>query len=163
MSDPTTDESFDELPKKSGSKTPLLIAGLLVVNLAGTGFVAMKVLGQHAPPAQTAAHEENPVDKQGPVVPIDPFVVNLNETGNSRYLKAAFELEMTGEDAVAALNHAKRPVRDDLLRYLSSLSVADTLGETGKAKIQEQILARVDKHLGGGRVRKLFFTEFVVQ
>ena len=90
-------------------------------------------------------------------------MVNLNEAGSSRYLKAQFELEMTGGTAVDELGESKREVRDEVLRYLSGLAVADTLGEEGKAKIQAEIVARVDKLLGGGRVRRLFFIDFVVQ
>jgi flagellar basal body-associated protein FliL len=54
-------------------------------------------------------------------------------------------------------------VRDEVLRYLSSLSVADTQGEAGKSKIQKEVVTRIDKELGGGRVRRLFFVDFMVQ
>ena len=163
MSNPAADDDLEPTPKKGGKGT-LLLAALLLMNLAATALVATKVMSGHgAAAAPTHGEEASALPKAGPVVAVEPFVVNLNETGISRYLKASFELEMSGADAVTALDHAKRGVRDDLLRYLSSLTVADTLGEVGKAKIQDQIVARVDKHLGGGRVRKLFFTEFVVQ
>jgi hypothetical protein len=37
------------------------------------------------------------------------------------------------------------------------------MGENGKTKIQSEMLARVEKVLGMGQARKLFFNEFVVQ
>jgi flagellar basal body-associated protein FliL len=42
--------------------------------------------------------------------------------------------------------------------------VADTQGEAGKAKIQKEIVSRIDRQLGGkNRARRLFFVEFMVQ
>jgi flagellar FliL protein len=143
-----------------GSKLPLILA---VINIAATGFVAMKVMkppaAVHAAPAAPAAT----AGAAGPIVAMEPFVVNLNEAGSSRYLKATIELELTHKHAIDELDKAKRAVRDDVLRYLLGLSVADTLGEENKQKIQDNIVARIDKDLGGGRVKRIFFTEFVVQ
>ncbi len=58
----------------------------------------------------------------------------------------------------------KRAVRDDLLRYLSSLNVADTQGEEAKTKMETAMMARIDKQLGGKeKVHRLFFNDFMVQ
>jgi flagellar basal body-associated protein FliL len=95
---------------------------------------------------------------------MDPFVVNLNEATSSRFLKAGFELEVVDESTVKALENNKRAVRDEVLRYLSGLTVADTLGEDNKAKIGETLVARIDKTLGGhNMVKKMYFSEFMVQ
>jgi flagellar FliL protein len=100
----------------------------------------------------------------GPTVALDTFVVNLNEPGSTRYLKTSFEIEVRDANVATDLTNLKRIVRDELLGYLSSLNVAATLGEAGKAKIREQILATTDKILGGGgRARRVYFIDFVVQ
>jgi len=102
--------------------------------------------------------------KPGPVVALDGFLVNLNEPGSGRYLKAAVEVEVADSGAVEEMNAQKRSIRDDLLRYLSSLSVADTLGESAKDKIKLAMVTRIGKQIGGApRVRRLFFTDFMVQ
>jgi flagellar FliL protein len=149
-----------------------LIVGVL--NLGGTGFVAFKIL--KAPPAVAAAGEGGGEGKGGehgkkeekevelPAVALDPFVVNLNEPGSSRYLKATVEVEVTDAPAVEDLKVRKRAVRDDLLRYLSSLKVDDTLGEANKAKMEEQMLARIDKQIGEKkRVHRVFFNDLMIQ
>lgn len=148
--------------KPKGSKLILVVAALSVVNLGGTGFVAFKsmhpVIVQAPAESSHEHHEEN-----GPTASLDAFVVNLNEPGSTRYLKTSFEVELSNQTAADLLTKSKPAVRDELLRYLSSLSVADTLGENAKTKIQSEMLARVDKVLGSGRAKKLFFNEFVVQ
>jgi flagellar FliL protein len=142
-----------------------------VLNLGGTGFVAFKII-KAPPPAHAAAEgaeggehgkkEEKVVEL--PAVSLDPFVVNLNEPGSSRYLKATVEVEVTDAPAVEDLKVRKRAVRDDLLRYLSSLKVDDTLGEANKAKMEEQMLARIDKQIGEKkRVHRVFFNDLMIQ
>ncbi|HKA91051.1 MAG TPA: flagellar basal body-associated FliL family protein [Haliangiales bacterium] len=146
--------------KKGGGGSVLLVL-LVALNLGATGFVAYKSLK----PAHVVveAAPAAPKEETGVVVALDPFVVNLNEPGSSRYLKATFEVEVSGKPAADELERQKRGVRDDVLRYLSGLTVADTAGEANKAKIQESVSGRIDKQLGGGKVKRLFFTEFVVQ
>ena len=158
MSEPAKEK--EAKPKKGMGAALTLV--LLVLNLGGTGFVAYKSLKPPHVVAEAAAPLV-PKDEAGVVVPLDAFVVNLNEPGSSRYLKATFELELPGKAAVDELEHQKRAVRDEILRYLSGLSVEDTQGEAGKAKIQENVTSRVDKVLGKAKVKRVFFTEFVVQ
>jgi flagellar FliL protein len=159
---------------KGGGGSPLTLVALVVgvLNLGGTGFVAFKIL--KAPPAAAAAAEEGGEGGEHgkkeekmvelPAVPLDPFVVNLNEPGSSRYLKATVEVEVTDNPAAEELKVRKRAVRDDLLRYLSSLKVDDTLGEANKTKMEEQMLARIDKQIGEKkRVHRVFFNDLMIQ
>ena len=165
-------------PKPKGSK---LVGILLLANLGGTGFLVYETLqaanaAAAVEAAAEAARPRSPEEKAkeelkakevGPVTPLDPFIVNLNETDATRYLKATLEVEVSSATVVAELEKLKRPVRDELLRYLSSLSVADTQGEIGKAKIQQEVVSRLNRLLGkgdkGDKVRRLFFVEFMVQ
>jgi flagellar FliL protein len=97
------------------------------------------------------------------VVSVEPFVVNLRDEGVSRYLKTSFELEVADKETSDRIEKTKRAVRDEVLRFLSGLTVAETLGEDGKQRIQDGIVARLDKQLGAGKVKKLYFLEFVIQ
>ncbi len=153
-------------PKQRTSKLVLI---LLLANLGGTGYGVFQGMqaaeaAAHAAPAAAEPQEpEKPKNEVGPVTPLEPFIVNLNEPDASRYLKATFELEVADAEVIGELEKLKRPVRDEVLRYLSSLSVADTQGEVGKSKIQKEVIARIDRQLGGERIRRLFIVEFMVQ
>jgi flagellar basal body-associated protein FliL len=160
----SSDEAIPTPPAPSKLLPVVLV--LCLGNLGATAFVALKVVKIKAVAAEGAAHgpEGGAAAKNSPVVPFDPpFVVNLNEPNSTRYLKVAFELELAHAGAVEELDRSKKAVRDEVLRYLSGLAVADTMGETGKSKIQNEVLARIDRSLGGGKARRLFYTEFVVQ
>jgi flagellar basal body-associated protein FliL len=163
-------------PPAVKAKMPLPVMLLLLLNAGGTGYVVYQNMqsasAAHAAPAHGAGAGKEADDKAkeaaakvavGPVTPLDPFIVNLNEPEATRYLKATFELEVTGPEVVGELEKLKRPIRDDLMRYLSSLSVADTQGEVGKAKIQQEVVARIDRQLGGNKVKRMFIVDFMVQ
>jgi flagellar FliL protein len=155
-------EAKDDKKKEKGpSKLPLL---LTVVNLAATGFLVFRSLTvvPHAAPAHGEEHKEAK-EVAGPTVPLDPFVVNLRDEGQSRYLKTSFELELDKQETAAELEEKKKAVRDTVLRYLSNLTVTDTLGEEAKDRITAGILGRLEKTLGAGKVQQLYFTEFVIQ
>ena len=167
MSDAPPEEEGAKPAKPPGPKTPKIVLLLLLINLGGTGFNAFQGMQQaqaaHAPVKGEHGEAEPKKDEPGPVLPLDPFIVNLNEKDASRYLKASFELEVSDADVGKELEKQKRPVRDDILRYLSSLTVPDTQGEEGKAKIQQEVVKRLDARLGAGKVKRMFFVEFMVQ
>ena len=84
-----------ETPAAPGAKPPKIVLALLVLNLGGTGFATFKILT--AKPAAAAQHHEAPApltSEVGPTHALDPFVVNLDEAGQSRYLKVTMNLEV---------------------------------------------------------------------
>jgi flagellar FliL protein len=122
-----------------------------------------KAEGEHGEKAEGAAPRKLHAAGAGPVVNLDPFLVNLNEEDSTRYLKTTLELELANDYFADGLNRSKSAVRDEVFRYLSNLAVADTLGEVQKTKIRDGIADRIDKVLGRGSVRNIYFTDFVVQ
>ena len=148
-----------------GSKLPKVMLALLVLNLGASGFTTFKVVT--APPAAAApVPHEKPAPPTseivGPVFALDPFVVNLDEPGTSRYLKITLELEVMphGEEAI---NKSKQLMRDTILSHLSGLHVKDTLGAEAKDRIRTELMAKVSKMIGNDKVRRMFFQDFVVQ
>lgn len=150
------------LPAAKPNKAML---GLLVLNVAATGFVAFKVLTAapaQAAPAKPAHAETLSAEVTGPVVGLDPFVVNLDEPGTSRYLKVTLELELLPHGD-QALTKSKQLVRDAILSHLSGLKLKDTLGGEAKDRIRQDLMAKLGKLVGPDKIRRMFFQDFVVQ
>ena len=148
----------DKAAAPKASKLPMMLA---LVNILVTGAVGYLVFSSAGPQVE----EPDPIDKSVPpvAVPLDPFVVNLNEPKSSRYLKATIEVEVHGEERVALIEQKKRAIRADLLRYLSGLKVEDTTGEEKKLKIRDELIDRVEKQTGADTLAGLYLTEFVIQ
>jgi flagellar protein FliL len=162
--------------KAPSAKAPLPVMLLLALNLGATGFGVWKLIQLPTAAAATKAAEgsgsgsgsaeaEKPKTKEvtGPILPLDTFVVNLDEPGTSRYLKVTLQLELFDEKAQAVVEKSKQVVRDELLRHLSGLKLADTLGEKAKDKLRDDMMKILDDTVGADKVRRIFFQEFVVQ
>lgn len=150
----------------TAAKTSKVVLILLVLNLGASGFGTFKAVT--AKPAHAAPHEEKhetneKVEVTGPVVPLDPFVVNLDEPGQSRYLKVTFQLELVKPDAQPLIEKNKQVIRDAVLSYLSGLKLADTLGAAAKEKMRADVMKKLVDIVGEHKVRRLFLQEFVVQ
>jgi flagellar FliL protein len=152
-------------PKAPKGGTSPIVMALLVLNLGASGFGVFKLMtATPAAAATVAPHEEkSPKEITGPVVALDPFVVNLDEPGNARYLKMTVQLELVNEKDGEAIEKSKQVIRDEVLGYLSGLHVKDTLGATAKDTIRESLMKRVEAVVGEHKVRRMFFQEFMVQ
>ena len=155
------EESDVDVPDNGG--VPKIVLIILLVNLVVSGVVAFLVLTKEATVVAAAPEVDAATDMPGPVYDMDPVVVNLAEEGKTRFLKLTFELEMKDQAALDKFVMAERAVRDALVRFLSSLTVKDTIGEQAKTDLQVAILARIEKEAGEGLVTRVYFRDFVVQ
>lgn len=160
--------------KKKGSKLKLII--ILVITLAvlgGGGFAAWKFFlqpkgGAHEGGNATGQGEGNKTGeaqqpKGGQLVTLEPFVVNLSEPMGRRYLKATLDVEVADAAAAAELTAAKPKVKDTLLLLLSSKNFAEISSMDKKIELKNEIVNRLNQIIGKGKVRNVYFTEFVVQ
>jgi flagellar FliL protein len=152
--------------KPAGGKSSKIIPILLVLNLGASGFSTFKLATATAQPA-AAAHVESTTpttsEVTGPVVALEPFVVNLDEPGQSRYVKVTLQVELVGKDDEKVLEKSKLAIRDMILSHLSGLKLADTLGAAAKDKLRIDLMAKLEVIVGAHKVRRMFFQEFVVQ
>lgn len=164
MSDEPAPAEGEKEPTKA-PKGPKVMALLLVLNLGATGFTTFKVVTTPTAHAEPAEAPRPPLTNEvvGPVIAIDPFVVNLDEPGTARYLKLKVELELISPDAEATIAKSKQLIRDTILTQLSALKLSDTLGAAAKDKLRSEMMAKLESILGPNKVRRVFLQEFVVQ
>ena len=158
-----------------GAPTSKLVLILLILNLGASGFGVFKLLTAHPAAAAAAAaahgdehgggarggHETSEIS--GPVIELDPFVVNLDEPGTARYLRAKVQLEVADAAAGASVTKSMLLVRDIILGHLSGLKLADTLGAQAKEAVRTEMMKKLEEQLGGKKIKRMFFTEWVVQ
>lgn len=154
-------------PPSAAAKTSKVVLILLVLNLAASGFGTFKLVTAkpaHAPAHEEEKHEEKDTNEvTGPVIALDPFVVNLDEPGQSRYLKVTMQVELTDPKVQVLIEKNKQVIRDAILSHLSGLKLADTLGVPAKDKLRAAVLEKLEEIVGEHKVRRMFFQEFVVQ
>jgi len=166
----------EDAPKK---KLPLwviiLIASQVVV--LGGAIVAFKMMtssAKHEEAAEEAPTEaENKVDPSkvtdaktlvGPQFDMDPFIINLIDDGRGpKYLRVEVKLELEAEALKSELETRLSQVRDEMLTLMSSKRQTDIETADGKRILKDEIFTRVNKLLVTGRIKRVYFTEFVIQ
>lgn len=166
------DDQGAELKAEGGvSKKMLFIIGgaaLAVVIVV----VAVLFSGKGGKAAKPELAEAEKSEKKGEggakvavagVYPMDPFIVNIYDGQELRYLKVKVEFEIAGPTAKEELDLRQASLRDAILILLTTKTLQDIQDLQGKNQLREEILAAVTKIVAAGRVSKVYFTDFVVQ
>ena len=99
----------------------------------------------------------------GAIFDIDPFIVNLADTPEVRYLKLTVKLELENQEVSAELASRVPQLRDTILVLLTSKDAASIRTPQGKFQLRDEITQRVNSLLPKPGVRAAYFTDFVVQ
>lgn len=156
-----------EKPKKS--KKMLIIIIAVVLLLVGGGAAAYFLLfsSKPAPEEDPAAALKRTVPTEsmeiGQTYPVATFIVNLANPLGKRYLKVTMQLELDNPKMTAELDRRMPQLRDAILTILSSKTYEDISTSQGKLRLRSEIVARVNAFLTSGSIRRVYFTEFVVQ
>jgi flagellar FliL protein len=97
------------------------------------------------------------------IFPLEPFIVNIYDGQELRYLKVKVELEMSGVGVKAELDGRLAPIRDAILVLLSTKTLRDIQDVQGKNQMKDEIMASINKIIPPGKIAKIYFTDFVVQ
>jgi flagellar FliL protein len=114
--------------------------------------------GAAAPAAGGAA--ANPAAN---IYPLEPFIVNIYDGQELRYLKVKIELEMVSPAIKAEIDGRLAPIRDSILILLSAKTLRDIEDVQGKNMLKDEILGAINKNIPPGKIAKVYFTDFVVQ
>lgn len=97
------------------------------------------------------------------IFPLEPFIVNIYDGQELRYLKVKIELEMVGPAVKTELEGRLAPIRDSILILLSAKTLTDIQDVQGKNALKDEILGAINKNIPPGKIAKVYFTDFVVQ
>jgi len=164
MADETATEGE---PAKGGSGKKMMILGLVGVLLLGGGGGAAWFFmggeqaeeGKHAKDTNEEAHADEP----GPVVELDPFLLNLADRDEQRFLKVSIKLELDRPEEKTDYANKVPAIRDVLLVLLSSKESQLLRTVNGKRRIREEIMVRVNGVMSKGKIANVFFTDFIIQ
>lgn len=175
------EQAATEAPAEDGSKKKLFIiigAAALVLVIAGVVMVMMMGKGdkkkegadaQGAPAAAEGAHGAAPPAAGGQtpgvstVFSLEPFIVNIYDGQELRYLKVKVELEMANAAVKPELEGRLAAIRDAILVVLTTKTLQEIQDVQGKNQLREEILTAISKIIAQGKVSKIYFTDFVVQ
>lgn len=177
--------AVDASAEGGGKKKLFMIIGAAAVVLIIGAVVAFMLMGKgdkkkagtdaHGAPAATeggqgAAAEGGGAHGGGAATPgastnysLEPFIVNIYDGQDLRYLKVKIELQMANPAVKAELDGQLPAIRDAILVVLTTKTLQDVMDVQGKNQLRDEILTAISKIVAQGKVSKVYFTDFVVQ
>jgi len=183
MADEVKEEAADEAAGKKvkekgkaegGRKIPLkwLVAGVVLTGtLVGGGiFYTKRGTSENKANAEEATRtaaegsaQKEKADDKPAIFELEPFVVNLADTREIRYLKVTIKLELSKAEFTQEVSNHLPQIRDSLLILLSSKEYNAIRTVEGKMELRDEILRRINSILSKGEVKMAYFTDFVAQ
>lgn len=152
----------DEPPK--GSFKKILIGLVLALALGGSSFFAT-YSGMIGGNTKANKHDKGyePVADLPDIafVALDPLVISLGSSGQSRHLRFRGSLEVVPGYENEVSNLLPRVI-DVLNAYLRAVEIAMLEDPSALIKLRAQMLRRIQLVTGEGRVRDLLILEFVL-
>lgn len=155
------EENSTEIKQKSGLDFKIILIGLLIFLVAmGASYLLMKSL--MAPLMPQTEEDVKEVTISGSLVSAGEFTTNVSDSAGNRYLKVEVSLELN-DKKLAEADTAKgyMPiVRDSIITILKSKTVADL---DDQAALKEEIKTDLNKKMGKGFIKNVYFTNFIMQ
>ena len=159
------DQGQQEEPGPKRKKVPinLIIICILGLCLIGGGIYVWKS-GLISPRSDNAdINGEDPRQEIGPTYSMETFIVNLVGGRGKNYLKAKVELELDSDKTISEINKRLPQIRDGILTMLSSKSNEDINTLEGKFQLRAEIISTLNQYLKTGKIKNVYFTDFIVQ
>ncbi len=167
-------EEVSSAPPASGQKTVLFIA-LSVINMlvvAGVGFMIYQ--GRHKESAEpkidnvikaehaAQEHEETEIDSfVGKIIPLETFMVNLSGSKGKKVAKVNMEIELDSPKLAEEIAKRNPQIRDYINMILSTKTYEEVSTQEGKNNLKNEIKDTLNSFLVQGKIKKIYFTEFI--
>ena len=160
---------------QSGSKKKLfLVIGLIAVVLLAGGGTATFLMLKKAPETKESKESKDPakhvpvpdLNQQadiGPQVNIEEFIVNIISGDSPHYVKASLTVELTNPEVKAEVEKRMPQMRDAILLLIGNKTFEELQDLQGKKQLKAELTSKINSFLKTGKVKAVYFTNFVVQ
>jgi flagellar FliL protein len=187
MSEAAAADKKDEKKAAGGGnkKILMIVVAANVLLAGGLGYVFLSSKDKGAEPAKgakKAASEHEGGDEEGeggeegeeeahaksqfgPLLEVGSFVANLQSPPGQppRYIKVSVSVEALNEESKVRLESALIPIKTEALMMLSNAKAEDVVGQEKMMALSENLAKRVNKLIGKKSVKRVYFSELVVQ
>lgn len=177
MAEAAVEEKAPPTPIGMPMKMVLIIVGGTLLVALGGAFAMFKMMAGPSDKAAEGAAEKpaahgdadakggarGPALETGAIADLDPFIVNLSDSPEVRYLKVTMKLELTNASVADEITARTPQIRDAILVLLTSLDSMTARSPQGKHKLREDVTQRINGLLPKKGVKTAYFTDFVIQ
>ncbi len=165
------DAKKDTAPEGGSKKKLFIIIGAVVVVLliaagvAGFFLLNKKKAAEETkdPGLEVPVPELNQNSTIGPMVDISEFIVNIISGEANHYVKAALTIELSNEEVKEEVNKRMPQIRDSILLLVGNKTYEELQDLQGKKQLKAELTSKINGILQSGKVKAIYFTDFVVQ
>ena len=160
------------MSKNGSNKILISIIVFLILLIIGGGAAAFWYITKAPNKAdsvqiskkQAVNTQDESLSEIGPLYPMKPITVNLKSTGGKDvYLKVTFSLELNNKILSHELDAKNAVIRDEIIRILSSKTLADIDSEFEKDKMCNDIKKSLNAILTDGQINNVYIVSFIIQ
>jgi len=165
-------EAQEQTPKKKRSKLKLALMAVPILVLLGVGgyFAYTTYWANRGGPDQKAENGEKRAREANAtrqatteMVELPTLLVNLADPLGKRYLKMTASLEVNSQEAADSISSKMPKIKDSMIMLLSSKTYDQLSSMENKILLKKGIVKRLNQILGTAVVRRVYFTEFIIQ
>ncbi len=165
------EKNEDVKETKGGKKKLFIIVGIVtLVLLIGGGVGAYFFLKKETPSPEELdpglAVPDPEIEQSsttGPMVNIEEFIVNIISGEGNHYVKASFTFELTNELVSDEVTQRMPQIRDSILLLIGNKTYEELQDLQGKRQLKSELTSKINSFLMSGKVKSIYFTNFVVQ
>lgn len=154
-----------------GKKKLIIIIGAVLVLLfilGGVGgyfFLKKKEAATEKkdPGLEVPVPELNQNAAIGPMVDITEFIVNIISEDANHYVKASLTIELSNEIVKEEVTKRMPQIRDSILLLVGNKTYEELQDLQGKKQLKAELTSKINGVLQSGKVKAIYFTDFVVQ
>jgi len=146
----------------------------LVVNVVMMGAVLFMVMRKPAASAPASVEPAAPSEHgeaagaphgpgPGPVLKLENFVIQLRGVDQDRYVRVAFDVEVTTDADKEVVQTRLPQIRDSVITYFSDRTLDELRGSDGIERTKTALMKRLEEIVPGRRIRALYVTDFIIQ
>lgn len=143
-------------------KLVLFAVALLIVAAVSASYLTFLFFSQGKSPAEGQAAAKEPA-KFGQTFDLGEFTVNLAGDSGRRYVRTKIVVEVNKPEVVNELQQRTPQLRDGVITVLSSKTMDDIATIEGRENLRREIIRSLEARVGSGRIRNVYFTDFVYQ
>lgn len=99
----------------------------------------------------------------GPMIKLNPLIINLNEKEGRHFLKVTIVLELGHAKWVKEVQDMTAQLTNMIIIHLSDKKLADIHKPEAKEILKKELLEKMAKILGGSMVKEIYWEEFLYQ
>ncbi len=161
----------DSSEEDGGGKKKLIIiiaaAVVLLLIIGGAAFFFLKptpkVEEEVDPGLDVPIPEITQSTVIGPMVEIKEFIVNIISEEDRHYVKASLTIELNREEALEETSKRMPQIRDAILLLVGNKTYEELQDLQGKKQLKAELISKINSFLQTGKVKAIYFTDFVVQ